>query len=77
MAYAAITDAVDIIVNEAKLSVIDDLLVFLEKKSKNNSKISELFGEFKTSMTVVKNINTSSTKKSWIRLDQIITWRLI
>ena len=71
MAYAAITDAVDIIVNEAKLSVIDDLLVFLEKKSKNNSKISELFGEFKTSMTVVKNINTSSTKKSWIRLLKI------
>lgn len=72
MAYAAITGAVDIVVNETKLSVIDDLLVFLEKKSKNNSKISELFGEFKTSMTVVKNVNTSSTtKQSWIRLLKI------
>jgi hypothetical protein len=71
MAYAAINDVVSIVVNEAKISVVDDLLAFLEKKSKNNSKISELFGEFKTSITTIKNINTSSTKQSWIRLIKI------
>lgn len=51
MEYSSVIGAVSIVVNEAKLSVIDDLLGFLQKKSKNNSQISGIFEEFKNSIS--------------------------
>ena len=50
MAYSAITKAVANVVMEAKLSVIDDLITFLEAKIEVDDDLKGIFEEFKSNL---------------------------
>jgi hypothetical protein len=50
MAYSAITKAVANVVMDAKLSVIDDLITFLESKIEVDDDLKEIFEDFKSNL---------------------------
>jgi hypothetical protein len=50
MAYSAITKAVANVVMDAKLSVIDDLITFLESKIEVDDDLKGIFEDFKSNL---------------------------
>jgi hypothetical protein len=68
MAYTAITKAVANVVMDAKLSLIDDLITFLETKIEVDDDLKGMFEDFKSNLKesnekVVKNVGKKITKR--------------